>query len=174
MEEPGTGRASFWWSMLMQLLIFISSVIFVIETVEEIKKDKVMVGRMHVIEWICVIIFTIEYVIRLMVCTVRLLARKYFAVQLPTLVGVTCCASALNEHPCLVYVVLVLVGLAMVGTGTTIQGSWIHDILLHGDESRALYFKTAVSTVSPVPNHRHQPWRHAFHASHVLAANSIN
>ena len=57
-------------SMFMQLLIFISSVIFIIETLETFQNDdmKETLETMHVLEWICVIAFTIEYVIRMFVC----------------------------------------------------------------------------------------------------------
>jgi hypothetical protein len=39
LEEANTSKGAFWWSMLMQLLIFISSVIFVVETLENVKTN---------------------------------------------------------------------------------------------------------------------------------------
>jgi|EP01046_Picozoa_sp_COSAG06_P003606 voltage-gated potassium channel len=73
LEEPGTSKTALVVSSLMQLLIFISSVIFIVETLEVFQEDdmKETVSQMHVAEWICVVAFTIEYVIRICVCTHR-------------------------------------------------------------------------------------------------------
>lgn len=73
LEEPGTSKAATLVSAGMQLLIFISSVIFIIETLETFKDPgmKDTLDTMHVLEWICVIAFTIEYIIRMIVCTHR-------------------------------------------------------------------------------------------------------
>ena len=73
LEEPGTSKMALVISSMMQLLIFISSVIFIVETLEVFQEDdmKETVSQMHVAEWICVVAFTIEYVIRMCVCTHR-------------------------------------------------------------------------------------------------------
>ena len=73
LEEPGTSKAATGISIFMQLLIFISSVIFIVETLEVFREERMAetVHNMKVVEWMCVVMFTIEYGIRMAVCTKR-------------------------------------------------------------------------------------------------------
>lgn len=71
LDEPGTSKGALVFSLCMQMMIFVSSVIFIVETLESIKNDKPTLDIMHVAEWFCVICFTIEYVVRISVCTHR-------------------------------------------------------------------------------------------------------
>jgi len=71
LDEPGTSKLATIFSLYMQLLIFVSSVIFVVETLESVKTDQEALDIMHVVEWICVGQFTVEYIIRMSVCTHR-------------------------------------------------------------------------------------------------------
>eukprot|EP01043_Picozoa_sp_COSAG02_P053115 COSAG02_NODE_5822_length_4016_cov_7.403321_3_plen_480_part_00 len=73
LEEPGTSKAATVVSIFMQVLIFISSVIFIVETLEVFKEPDMeeTVRQMHIAEWVCVVAFTIEYLVRMAVCTNR-------------------------------------------------------------------------------------------------------
>lgn len=73
LEEPGTSKMATVVSVFMQGLIFISSVIFIVETLEVFQEPDMAetVRQMHVAEWVCVVAFTIEYLLRMSVCTNR-------------------------------------------------------------------------------------------------------
>ena len=67
---------------MWQTLIFISSGVFICETLEVLKdgsdESKNIKDTMHLVEGTCVIIFTIEYIIRMSVCTHRPARNKGF------------------------------------------------------------------------------------------------
>ena len=64
-------RGAKFMSLFMQLLIFISSVIFIIETLEKVRADQELLETFHVVEWMCIFAFTIEYLMRVATCTRR-------------------------------------------------------------------------------------------------------
>ena len=64
LEEPGTSTLAFWINTDVQVLILIGSVIFIVETLETVKVNYNWLSFMHVVEWFCVIQFTVEYFTR--------------------------------------------------------------------------------------------------------------
>lgn len=64
LEEPNTSTAAFWMNTYVQCLILIGSVIFIVETLETVKVNYGWLSFMHVVEWFCVIQFTVEYFTR--------------------------------------------------------------------------------------------------------------
>lgn len=71
LDEPESSRGAKFMSLFMQLLIFISSVIFIIETLEKVRADQELLETFHVVEWMCIFAFTIEYLMRVATCTRR-------------------------------------------------------------------------------------------------------
>jgi hypothetical protein len=55
----------------MLLLIFASSVIFVVETMESVKADAALHRRLHNVEIGCIIVFTVDYLLRVCTCWSR-------------------------------------------------------------------------------------------------------
>ena len=71
LEEPGTSHAATYIALYMQSLIMIGSIIFVVETLEEIKVHAETLRLFHVVEWFCVAQFTVEYFLRVFVSPAR-------------------------------------------------------------------------------------------------------
>jgi len=64
LEEPGTSKLAFWLNVYVQTLILIGSIIFIVETLESVKVNYDWLSFMHVVEWFCVLQFTLEYCTR--------------------------------------------------------------------------------------------------------------
>ena len=64
MDDPGSSRMASVISILIMTLIAISCIVFVVESVPEVHASKQAKDVLEVIESICSILFTIEYVLR--------------------------------------------------------------------------------------------------------------
>lgn len=71
MEEPETSKGALMLSIFIQILIFISSVIFICDTIRELKQNDTFASFAHTSEFVLVSIFTLEYLIRVGTCTQR-------------------------------------------------------------------------------------------------------
>lgn len=71
LDEPESGIVARIISLVMMVFILMSSVSLVIETVQSVKDDQGWVDMLHALEVICVILFTIEYLGRVVTCTDR-------------------------------------------------------------------------------------------------------
>lgn len=71
LEEPGTSHAATYIALYIQTLIMIGSIIFVVETLEEIKVHAETLRLFHIVEWFCVAQFTVEYFLRVFVSPAR-------------------------------------------------------------------------------------------------------
>lgn len=67
LNQPDSGMAGFYFSMVMNILIFVSSVTFVVETLPNLNKDDRAHDVLGFIETICVAAFTVEFVGRSLV-----------------------------------------------------------------------------------------------------------
>ena len=67
LNQPDSGMAGFYFSMVMNILIFISSVTFVVETLPSLKGDDSAHDVLGFIETICVAAFTVEFIGRSLV-----------------------------------------------------------------------------------------------------------
>jgi hypothetical protein len=70
-DDPDSSSTAKIIAIFVMLLIFIGSVTFVLETVPEIKRNKPAMQFFEVFEVICVATFTVDYVMRMVTCTVR-------------------------------------------------------------------------------------------------------
>lgn len=71
LDEPESAKGAKIISIYMQLLIFVSSVIFITETLESIRADPETLSTFHTVEWVCIMHFTVEYLLRVATCTRR-------------------------------------------------------------------------------------------------------
>ena len=76
LEEPNSSKLAKIISLYIQALIFVSTFIFLAETIPSVKFDETMEGAalrdvMHSMEWFCIGHFTVEYVTRVGTCSRR-------------------------------------------------------------------------------------------------------
>lgn len=71
LDEPESSKGAKLISIYMQLLIFLSSVIFICETLEAIRADPGTLSTFHTVEWVCIMHFTVDYMMRVATCTRR-------------------------------------------------------------------------------------------------------
>jgi len=71
LDEPDSGLVARLISVVMMLLILWSSTSLVIETVKEVKEKTELVTLLHIMEVIAVLVFTVEYLVRMACCTDR-------------------------------------------------------------------------------------------------------
>jgi hypothetical protein len=73
MDEPHSSQLARIISLWIQLLIFVSTLIFLCETLQEVRKpgNGYILDWFHTAEWICVGHFTLEYCLRVATCTRR-------------------------------------------------------------------------------------------------------
>ena len=71
LDEPDSGLVARLISVVMMLLILWSSTSLVIETVKEVKEKTELVTLLHIMEVIAVLVFTLEYLVRMACCTDR-------------------------------------------------------------------------------------------------------
>jgi voltage-gated potassium channel len=72
LDEPDSGLAARLISSAIMLMIFASSVSFVMETTPTVRSDPDLQSNLRLLENVCIIVFTIEYVLRVACCTHRL------------------------------------------------------------------------------------------------------
>ena len=78
LDEPDSGLAAQVISGVVMVMIFASSVSFVMESTQTVRSDPELKGNLHLLENSCIIAFTIEYVARMACCTHRLSADPSF------------------------------------------------------------------------------------------------
>ena len=71
LDEPDYSILSRVISTTIMLMIFASSTSFVMETTAGIRSDQDLLDQLHLLENICIIAFTLEYVVRVSCCTER-------------------------------------------------------------------------------------------------------
>ena len=71
LDEPDYSILSRVISTTIMLMIFASSTSFVMETTSGIRSNDDLLDQLHLLENICIIAFTLEYVVRVLCCTER-------------------------------------------------------------------------------------------------------
>ena len=71
LDEPESGVFATLISTVILLLILASSTCFVVETVESVSQNTRAAEAMHLIETTCIVVFTIEYLARVLTCSQR-------------------------------------------------------------------------------------------------------
>jgi hypothetical protein len=71
LDEPETNLAGKIIAGVVMLMIFISSVAFVIVTMADVQADQQLMDRLTVTETVCIIAFTVEYLARVLTCWAR-------------------------------------------------------------------------------------------------------
>jgi voltage-gated potassium channel len=71
LDEPDSGVIAKVTSSTIMLLIFASSVSFVVESMAAVRADPELRGDLKLLEEVCIIAFTVEYVLRVACCTHR-------------------------------------------------------------------------------------------------------
>ena len=71
LEEPDSGKLAKFISLWIQALVVVSTTTFITETLEAVKADRKLMGHFVIAEWVCIVHFTAEYVVRVLCCTHR-------------------------------------------------------------------------------------------------------
>eukprot|EP01052_Picozoa_sp_SAG31_P008277 SAG31_NODE_415_length_15951_cov_13.530848_7_plen_270_part_00 len=71
LEEPDSGKLAKIISIWIQTLVVITTVTFVTETLEAVKRSESMQKYFSIIEWTCIVHFTAEYLTRVICCKHR-------------------------------------------------------------------------------------------------------